>query len=264
MNIWRLIAHHDNSEEAIALMKAQSRVAIGWSEVGDLKVLNPADASKISDEISSAYPSIQNSHLGGPSLWNFYSEVREGDFVIVNANGKRQCVFEINGPYIFESGQGILGYNHQRFASLTNLDPDVFWKSAGSAVAEGQNQRWTFVACSTDAGAKNEIHKEGARYSVTSTAIERNPASREKCIQYYGAVCMACGFDFESTYGKIGKGYIHVHHRIDLALQKGVHTVDPVKDLIPLCPNCHAMIHKETPAMEVEELKSVLRKNKNA
>ncbi|MDN3685949.1 hypothetical protein QW180_29945 [Vibrio sinaloensis] len=36
-----------------------------------------------------------------------------------------------------------------------------------------------------------------------------------------------------------------MHHRIDLASIQGIHRVDPLRDLIPLCPNCHAMIHKE-------------------
>ncbi len=58
-------------------------------------------------------------------------------------------------------------------------------------------------------------------------------------------------------YGEIGRDYIHIHHRIDLAHRDGMHVIDPEKDLVPLCPNCHAMVHTEKPAMSVEKLRSI-------
>ncbi|MCY1515402.1 hypothetical protein D9M68_499870 [compost metagenome] len=264
MNIWRLIAHHEESKKAIEIMTKMSRIAIGWSAIGDLRTIQPNDASDITREITRKYQNLKNAHLGGPSLWNLYSSMKEGDLVIVNANGKRKCVFEINGPYFFDKEKNILGYAHHRLASLTSINPEEIWNTANSSVESGQNFRWTLVACSRSPNTENVILEEGARFSVSSTAVERNPYAREKCIDFHGCTCSACGFDFEKVYGKIGRGFIHVHHRVDLTTKKEVHTVDPEKDLIPLCPNCHAMVHKERPAMSLDKLKTILGSRNNA
>lgn len=52
-----------------------------------------------------------------------------------------------------------------------------------------------------------------------------------------------CGFDFKTTYGKIGSGFAHVHHKRPLGkTTKGRKTA--LSDLAIVCPNCHAMIHQ--------------------
>jgi hypothetical protein len=51
-----------------------------------------------------------------------------------------------------------------------------------------------------------------------------------------------------------GAGFIHVHHRKPLALIGRSYAVNPVKDLVPVCPNCHAMLHTQNPPLSVEEL----------
>lgn len=260
MTIWRLIAHHENATDAIEEMKRRNRIAIGWSKVGDLSKTGITGPSDIKNLISKAYHPIENAHLGGPSLWNLYHHMQIGDLVILNANGKRECVFEVIGPYIHEPNTGqILGYAHQRPACLTSINPEDLWNSSGSAVAEGHNIRWTLAACSETPKAKPAIYKEGARFSVISTAIERNPFAREACIQHYGCKCNVCGFDFEKMFGELGKGYIHVHHHVELSSRAGEYNVDPIEDLIPLCPNCHAMAHRQSPPVSVEKLKEIYR-----
>jgi 5-methylcytosine-specific restriction protein A len=66
-----------------------------------------------------------------------------------------------------------------------------------------------------------------------------------------------CSFDFRKTYGELGDGYIHVHHRTDLSKRDGEYEVDPIRDLVPLCPNCHAMIHRRSTSISVEELAAI-------
>lgn len=97
---------------------------------------------------------------------------------------------------------------------------------------------------------------EGAKSTVTINSYERNPEAREKCIEYFGCKCVVCEFDFEKYYGVLGANYIHVHHLIPLNQIKKEYEVDPVNDLIPVCPNCHAMIHRGRKTISVEELKS--------
>lgn len=100
--------------------------------------------------------------------------------------------------------------------------------------------------------------QEGTEFELTLTAYERNPKARAACIRHYGAACQICGFDFERKYGFIGRGFIHVHHRTPLAIVAGNHTVDPIRDLVPVCPNCHSMLHIGKRMLRVEALKSKL------
>ena len=63
------------------------------------------------------------------------------------------------------------------------------------------------------------------------------------------------GFDFGEVYGELGEGFIHVHHLLDLSTIGEEYEVDPIKDLHPVCPNCHAMLHREVPAMSIKKLR---------
>lgn len=252
MRLWRLIAHHELPDQAIEEMERRDRIAVGWSRIGDLSKNPPKDASDLTQRISMVYPDLDNAHLGGPSLWNLW-RMEPGDLLIANAHGKRRKVFEITGGYEYDEA-GILEYSHLRRAVLTAMDPEHLWRAGGSSVMDGQNIRWTIAECAFADSAPREILKEGARNAVTSTAIERNPFARQRCLAHYGSTCQVCGFDFEKHFGELGRGYIHVHHREELALRQGEHEVDPIKDLIPLCPNCHAMAHQRSPAIPIEEL----------
>ena len=98
---------------------------------------------------------------------------------------------------------------------------------------------------------------EGAAKTVTLTTYERSLAARRKCVQHYGAHCAICGFDFAKVYGPVGEGYIHVHHVIPLSAIGGEYEVDPIRDLIPVCPNCHAIIHKRMPCYSIVEMKAM-------
>jgi 5-methylcytosine-specific restriction protein A len=97
--------------------------------------------------------------------------------------------------------------------------------------------------------------KEGKPGLKTVTNYDRDPLARRLCIEHYGYRCMVCDFDFEETYGERGSRFIHVHHLHDLSLANGERSVDPIKDLRPVCANCHAMLHRERPALGIEQLK---------
>lgn len=104
-----------------------------------------------------------------------------------------------------------------------------------------------------------EMLKEGALQDKHLTYHERNPQLRKKCIAIYGWKCQACGFDFQERYGDLGKEYIEVHHLFPISQTDGKHDVDPGKDLVPLCANCHAMIHRlKGEEMSLENLKKVI------
>lgn len=100
---------------------------------------------------------------------------------------------------------------------------------------------------------------EGAMKKIRVNLFERDPKLRELCVKHWGCKCSVCGFDFSANYGEIGLGFIHVHHLVPLSAVRGAHRVDPIEDLIPVCPNCHAMLHHpkgpDSPPPTVEELK---------
>lgn len=100
---------------------------------------------------------------------------------------------------------------------------------------------------------------EGAVRRVSVNAYERNLEARKICINYYGAICKICNFNFETTYGEIGKGFIHVHHLKQISEIGETYRIDPITDLIPVCPNCHAIIHKRNPPYTIEEVRDFLR-----
>ena len=102
-------------------------------------------------------------------------------------------------------------------------------------------------------------YREGAVRQITVNAFERSPAARKVCIDHFGARCQVCGLTFEDKYGDIGRGFIHVHHLVALAVLEGEYEVDPIADLRPVCPNCHAMLHKADPPLDIDELKKRLR-----
>lgn len=103
--------------------------------------------------------------------------------------------------------------------------------------------------------SKRRTYEEGAVSRVLVNRYERDPRARRACLRKHGMRCVCCGLDFEERYGTIGKGFIHVHHKKPLATSSRVYRLDPEKDLVPVCPNCHAMLHTSDPPLSVEELK---------
>lgn len=101
---------------------------------------------------------------------------------------------------------------------------------------------------------------EGGRTLVQVSRFERDPRARRLCIQIFGTCCRVCGFDFAESYGEIGAGFIHVHHLRPLAMGRKKHTVEPRKDLRPVCPNCHEMLHRKSPPFSIEQLKARMSK----
>lgn len=105
---------------------------------------------------------------------------------------------------------------------------------------------------------KPEQYFEGVSSKVAVNRYERNRAARTKCIETHGYICAVCSINFEEAYGPIGTHYIHVHHIVPLSKIKKGYKLDPVKDLVPVCPNCHAMIHITEPVLTVEQIRQHL------
>lgn len=93
----------------------------------------------------------------------------------------------------------------------------------------------------------DEEFEEGSVTQVLVNRYERDPAARAKCVEYYGTSCFICGLALADQYGAEVQGLIHVHHLTPLSSVGERTSVDPVGDLRPVCPNCHAVIHSTRP-----------------
>ena len=100
-------------------------------------------------------------------------------------------------------------------------------------------------------------YPEGMKKQITVNAYERNPQARQKCLDYWGYQCLVCEFDFEEFYGSLGRDYIHVHHLTPISKIGESYQIDPMNDLRPVCPNCHAMLHREA-TLTIEQLQEII------
>lgn len=108
-----------------------------------------------------------------------------------------------------------------------------------------------------EANLANKSFPEGAKLTVQVNRYERNPEARAKCLEIHGTCCEICKMSFEETYGTFAKDFIHVHHKTPLHQISESYEVNPETDLMPVCPNCHAMLHRQESGipMTVERLK---------
>jgi 5-methylcytosine-specific restriction enzyme A len=100
---------------------------------------------------------------------------------------------------------------------------------------------------------------EGAAIQVTVNRYERDRKARQAALDYHGCRCKVCDTDMTAVYGDIAQGFIHIHHLIPLSAIREDYHLDPLKDLIPVCPNCHAMLHRRNPPFTPEELRNRLK-----
>ena len=156
---------------------------------------------------------------------------------------------------------------------LKEVMPEVRWdrvQGSGVAVPSQAIQKlsnlWashtgSLIFHSADEAAPGtaQTFPEGSLERVEVNRYERDRRARKACLNHWGHRCVVCRFSFAERYGPLGEDYIHVHHTVELSLAPPDYQVDPVTDLRPVCPNCHAMLHRTRPATTVEGLKRLLR-----
>jgi 5-methylcytosine-specific restriction protein A len=104
-----------------------------------------------------------------------------------------------------------------------------------------------------------EPRVEGAAVTYYGRRYERDPINRKRAIEFHGLSCKVCGFNFEEVYGERGKDFIEVHHIKPLSTLEKEIVVDPEQDLVPVCANCHRMIHRRKDnILTVDELKALI------
>lgn len=191
-----------------------------------------------------------------------YKHLRNGELFKRRAN-------EYATEYYLESILKENGKTELSKALISLLKHFEFWESYSGSQVKGGRQiynRYLKLVGNEDSelvypGEKNtkEGFLEGKSKTITVNAYERNTKARKKCLDFYGLNCQVCEFNFEESFGEIGKGFIHVHHVKEISQVKKEYEVDPINDLIPVCPNCHSMLHNKTPAYTIIELKNIIK-----
>ncbi len=110
---------------------------------------------------------------------------------------------------------------------------------------------------------EEQTEYEGAKRTIVVNKYERSSKARENAVKFHGFKCKVCGISFEETYGLIGKGFIHIHHLVPINEIGKNYKIDYQRDLIPVCPNCHSMLHRKLNGKEltVDELKKLIEDN---
>ncbi len=107
---------------------------------------------------------------------------------------------------------------------------------------------------------ENEQYAEGAAIRVTVNRFERDLKVRRAALQFHGSCCKVCEIDMADVYGEIAEGFIHMHHLVPLSTIRKEYKPNPQTDFIPVCPNCHTMLHKRNPPFTADELRKIMRK----
>jgi predicted Mrr-cat superfamily restriction endonuclease len=148
-NVWRLIAHHDDTETAVRWMRREARVAIGWGTAGDMR--QHMSPEKAKQKILEEWPTSHNAGVGGKQLWEFLHSMSIRDYIIVSDGKSRVLTTQVTGEYEFSGPADVPvyggDYRHQRKVEILPVDPNDVWRLAGAASAPGYGVRWTLIKC---------------------------------------------------------------------------------------------------------------------
>lgn len=154
----------------------------------------------------------------------------------------------------------------QPFSSPVNLDAvglaDSGWSDKKEVVNETANLLLRCLDIEPSEVSPAEKLLEGATRQVLVNSYERNRRAKKLCVAHYGSTCVVCNFNFGSVYGQLADGYIHVHHIRPLSEIGQEYFIDPIEDLRPVCPNCHAVLHLGGNLRSIDEVMKLLRQQK--
>ena len=153
------------------------------------------------------------------------------------------------GPYGYISSKAIEAYI-RFYSQKHNIDLDAISNPDVSSTLQPDEEE------------EEKQRLEGRMTEAKVLRRQRNRQARQQCLEASGYKCYICGFDFEKTYGEIGKGFLEVHHKRPISTYDEEHEI-PQSELVALCSNCHSMVHRRKEAMDVDELKNIVQNKQN-
>lgn len=245
-NPWRKVGSHktlfaaiDGNDGAKNLLLRIGRVGLKWQQYGDVLCVfvweDGEDAGFAFRLVPGAKRSVEKVEVPVSVLEIFETNKGASDDDILRCFDGADFTNELQG------------------SSLSDKQPRVK-EISNSAESERQGAP-NFYPDELPEGVR---YLEGLAREVHVNAFERNPMARAACIAHFGPVCQVCHLKFDDKYGPIGEGFIHVHHSVPIASIGVEYEVNPIQDLVPVCPNCHAMLHRREPPFTVNEMRALL------
>lgn len=105
---------------------------------------------------------------------------------------------------------------------------------------------------------QSEIVQEETKVKEESKQLTKEQIKAE-CIDYYGAICDICGFDYGYTYGEAYEMAIEVHNTKEESVEEILPHTHPIEDLVPICHNCHHILHTHRPALTIEQMRQMIK-----
>ena len=239
--------------------------------MGDPTPLTAIDALTIADYVT-ALNAVTLSKSDRSMLQTHYSAPNR---VITASQLSRGVGFSVYSAANLHYG-GLAG----RIAAALNISPETSLAAIVTFHKPDGDWEWTLRPAFTEALEQTAIVsasysiplpeevpagtplREGTTYTVTVNAFERNSTARSQCLAHFGYACACCSMTFASQYGDEFATFIHVHHLKPLSEVRGKYIVDPENHLVPVCPNCHAVIHSRSPPYTVLDVQSMLASNR--
>lgn len=104
-----------------------------------------------------------------------------------------------------------------------------------------------------EGGVIMRMHKRYER-DPKIIAKKRKAAIEAGCLK-----CEVCDFDFEAKYGRLGHGYVEIHHIKPVhMLARGSKT--KLTDLAILCANCHRMAHRRREPLSLDDIRLAMQR----
>jgi 5-methylcytosine-specific restriction protein A len=248
-------------------------ISIGWADLGNVSDLEVNEIYRLHRKTyrkSKPHGAIVDARM----VYKFWHDLKIGDRVVarrgrksIAATGtivsapyysptKTKKTFSPNKPYPnhidikWETANRDVEFDRQVFGMLT------------IHTISDENLNSLLSSTQPSASHPDEVQKsdftEGGVKQVLVNAYERDPKAKAACLQHFGYRCQACNMHFAEAYGEIGTNFIHVHHLRPLSTRKKSYKVDPKKDLIPVCPNCHAMLHRGKKLLTIQQLRKII------
>jgi|GEM_PF-870799 len=147
-----------------------------------------------------------------------------------------------------------------------NLIEDFFGEDVRRSSSPNINQDENFeelIFCEFGLSPNSRQYQEGKARFRLHIVKERNRKLIEDAKKFWKKQneepirCSVCSFSFKERYGEIGTDFIEAHHKEPISSLTEETSIS-IEDLVPVCSNCHRMLHRGKFLLSIEDLRKQL------